>query len=233
MTRRWQSARGLSARASAEAGVTLVEATIVVTVVATLAAALTPSVTATLDRARYVRAVSDMEAIKSAIINFLEDGEGSQGYDGFTIDGDQNGEPVDILVSDGDIPRTIGAGGSATWDDPVDNTTGAVDFLERHLVTNNPRGSALNAYDTVAGSNSGYWKGAYLNGPVDPDPWGNRYAVNTERLWESEGLRDVDVLVLCVGPDEEIDSAYNTNFSVPGDDDIIVIIRRDPGRTVP
>lgn len=223
MTRHWQSAHG----------VTLIEATIVLMVVAILIGAAAPSGARAIDRARYARAVTDMEAIKTAITNFLTDGAGSQGYDGFTIDGDQQGEPVDILVSDGDIPRSISLTGGAEWDDPVDNTNGAVDFLERHLITNNPRGSALNAYDTAGGPNSGYWRGAYLTGPVDPDPWGNRYAVNTERLWASEGLRDVDVLVLSTGPDEEIDTAYNTNFSVPGDDDIIVIIRRDPGQTVP
>ncbi|MBI2187989.1 MAG: hypothetical protein HYU37_12870 [Acidobacteria bacterium] len=222
MRRCWRSAYGI----------TLVEATVVLAVVALLTAAAAPSAARTIQRARLVRVVTDEEAIKTAIVNFLTDMTGnSQGQNiGFTIEGigNQNGTPVDILVSDGDIPA-IGSGGTE-WDDPVNNTTGLVDFLERHLVTNNPRGDVANDYSTTVGNN-GYWRGAYLNGPVDPDPWGNRYAVNTQRLITSS--RDVDVIVLSAGPDEEIDTAYNINRIKPGEDDILVIVRRDPGRTVP
>lgn len=220
MARTWRSTRGI----------TLVEATIVLTAVAVLAAAAAPSTARALELARVSRAIVDEEAIKTAITNFLIDGAGSQGFEGFTVDGTQSGTPVDILVSDGDIP-TIGTGGGAEWDDPVNNTTGLVDFLERHLVTNNPRGSAANDYPVTATPNSGYWRGAYMNAPIDPDPWGNRYAVNTQRLITTP--RDVDVIVLSSGPDEEIDTAYNINKITPGDDDLLVIIRRDPGRTVP
>lgn len=211
-------------------GVTLIEATIVLTAVAVLTAAAAPSTARVLGRARITRAIDDEEAIKTAITNFLTDASGPQGFDGFTIDGTTSGTPVDILVSDGDIP-TVGTGGGAEWDDPVNNTTGLVDFLERHLVTNTPRGSAANDYPTTAGVNVGAWKGAYLNAPINPDPWGNRYAVNTQRLITTP--RDVDVIVLSAGPDEEIDTAYNINKITPGDDDILVIVRRDPGRTVP
>ena len=56
------------------------------------------------------------------------------------------GTLVEILVSDGDIPRQVSGTGSAEWQRPVDNVGGLVDFLERHIVTNNPRGNAANAY---------------------------------------------------------------------------------------
>jgi len=221
----------VTARFHSARGITLIEATIVLTAVAVLSAVAAPTLSRGIDSARLSRAVSDMEAIKAAIANFAIDIETGQGgtQAGFTINGQGNGTPVDILVSDGDIP-TLGPNGGTAWDDPVDNTTGLVDFLERHLVTNNPRGSALNAYPIPAGAGEG-WRGAYINGPVDPDPWGNRYAVNTQRLITTP--RDVDVIVLTAGPDEEIDTAYNVTNPVPGDDDILVIIRRDPGRTVP
>ena len=66
-----------------------------------------------------------------------------------TVNGTANGTHVEMLVSDGDIPREVSGTGSAEWQRPVDNAAGLVDFLERHLVTNNPRGNAANAYSTV------------------------------------------------------------------------------------
>ena len=102
-----------------------------------------------------------------------------------------------------------------------------VDFLERHLVTNTPAGGA---YSTVAA-----WKGAYLSAPVEPDPWGNRYAVNTQFLKATNPatLTSNDVFVLSAGPDEQIDTVFTKNGITPGDDDIINVVRRDLNATVP
>jgi hypothetical protein len=100
-----------------------------------------------------------------------------------------------------------------------------VDFLERHLVTNAPGGSG--AY-TTAGATP--WKGAYLNGPIDGDPWGNRYAVNVLYL---NSTTTNDVFVLSSGPDEEADSLFSVNGAQPDDDDIMSVIRRDLGESVP
>ena len=131
-----------------------------------------------------------------------------------------------MLVSDGDTPRTLGAGGSALWDDPVDPAAAQpVDFLERHLVTNTPGGAG--AYTTAGGAP---WRGAYISAPLDPDPWGNRYAVNVLHLRTSTTN---DVFVMSAGPDEEIDTAFTVDGATPGDDDIIAVVRRDLGRTVP
>jgi prepilin-type N-terminal cleavage/methylation domain-containing protein len=210
-----------------ERGVTLIEATIVLAVVAILAAAAAPTTARALDRARLARAFSDEESIKTAITNFISDLDGA-GFDGFTVNGVSNGTVVEMLVSDGDIPRETSATGGAGWAAPVDNTTGLVDFLARHLITNTPRGSSANDYP-ITGTH--IWRGAYLNGPIGPDPWGNRYAVDTERLITTP--RDIDVIVMSSGPDEEIDTPYEINGIEPGDDDIIIIIRRDPGLTTP
>jgi len=84
------------------------------------------------------------------------------------------------------------------------------------------------AYTTGGGAP---WRGAYISAPIDSDPWGNRYAVNV--LYLRTAPTSNDVFVLSAGPDEEIDTAFTVNGVVPGDDDIIAVIRRDPGRTVP
>jgi hypothetical protein len=83
-----------------------------------------------------------------------------------------------------------------------------------------------------------------MTGPVDPDPWGNRYAVNVAFLDPSPtavlggitatlavgsaiGVLDyprMDVFVLSAGPDEEIDTKSAQDGVVPGDDDFVYVV---------
>lgn len=226
-------------KGNSEAGVTLIEATVVIMVVAILAAAAAPSASRTLDRARQARAVSDGEAIKTGIINYR-----ANVFQGFTEDGTTSGDQVEMLVSDGDIPLASSilddngalTGALLRWDDPVgdlDDTnndvdgTITVDFLERHLVTNNILGVA--SYGLTGGN---AWRGAYMNAPIDPDPWGNRYMVNTKFL-DAPSTTSNDTIVLSVGPDEAIDTLFERNGQFPGGDDIIVTILRDRNSSVP
>jgi type II secretory pathway pseudopilin PulG len=201
-------------------GISLIEATIVVAIAAVLSAAAAPVASRTLDRARLSRAVEDTRAIRTAIDNFITE---FTGFTPFTTTGVNGGATVQMLVSDGDIPAS--AIGATVWDDAVSNGAAPVDFLERHLVTNNPIGGGSYA---TGGANP--WRGAYISAPIDPDPWGNRYAVNTLHLRTTTVN---DVFVLSAGPDEEVDTAFTVNGATPGDDDLIAIVRRDPGRTVP
>jgi type II secretory pathway pseudopilin PulG len=211
VTQRWTCHRG----------VTLVEATIVVTALAILTAAVAPVASRTLDRARLARATEDAAAIKAGINNFVTE---HTLFVPFTSNGAVGGDAVEMLVGDGDIP--FSAVGATNWDEPVACCAAAVDvdFLERHLVTNTPIGGG--GYSTLVGG----WKGAYIASPIDADPWGNRYAVNVQYL---RTATTNDVFVLSAGPDEEIDSAFTLNGAIPGDDDIIDVIRRDSGLTVP
>lgn len=201
-------------RTRGERGVTMIEVTVMLTAAVLLAGALAPSVTATIQQAANTRAATDMADIAGQALEALDD----LSYGGFTVDGAKNGTRVRLLVSDGDTPRELSGAGHASWQAPVANASGLVDFLERHLVTNDPRGNPANAYDPPG--NSGVWRGAYLNGPVGPDPWGNRYAVNVEFL----GNANEDVVVFSAGPDEEIDTDYDVNGLTAGDDDLIVLV---------
>jgi type II secretory pathway pseudopilin PulG len=210
-----------------ERGLSLIEITIVLLAMSIITAGVAPVAARVIDRTRLSRAVEDAEAIKAAVVMFVTD-LGGAGFTGFTITGASAGTTTRMLVSDGDIPRELGTGGDALWQAVVDNTGGTVDFLGRHLITNNPRGSAANAYPT-AGTDQ--WRGAYLGGPIDADPWGNRYAVNTR--WMKDAPRTNDVFVLSAGPDEQIDTPFAVNGIVPGDDDIIAVIYRDAGASTP
>lgn len=199
--------------AADEAGLTLVEVSIILVVTVSLLGVLAPSLTPVIQRAETTAATTAMDNIRDQILQMLAD----LGYKNFTIDGTKTGTQVRRLVSDGDIPRKVSATGSSTWQATVDNTTGLTDFLERHLIFNQPRGSAANAYTTTATS---YWRGAYLTAPLDPDPWGDRYAVNVEYL----GVSTNDVVVYSAGPDKEIDTQYTANPLAAGDDDLIVLV---------
>lgn len=152
---------------------------------------------------------------------------------------------VGVLVSDGDMPD----GGSevARWREAVDGH--AVDTLTNHLVQNSPGEDSDARYRTPAdlfvgpqathfafssqqGGNARYaWRGPYLSAPVRSDPWGNRYAVNVEFLdavSDSDGTEFAafteDVFVLSAGPDEQIDTPYEIDGVVPGDDDLILVV---------
>lgn len=209
-------------RPGREEGMTLIEATVILMVTSLLMMAMAPVASRTLDTARLARAASDVDAIALAIDNFIDE---HTLFVPFTSTGASGGDVIEMLVGDGDTP--FSAIGATTWDDPV-ACCGAepdVAFLEGHLVTNSSLGG-VGSYSTGAGG----WKGAYINAPLDSDPWGNRYAVNAEYLKSSTTN---DVFVLSAGPDEEIDTAFALNGARPGDDDLTSVIRRDPGLVVP
>jgi hypothetical protein len=184
------------------------------TVTAALMAALAPTLSSTIRHAEVAAATTAMTDISTQVLEILDD----MGYNDFTVDGIENSTSVEILVSDGDIPRELSGAGSAEWQRAVDLTSGLVDFLENHLVVNQPRGNPANAYNPPGGGTE--WRGAYLTSPIDPDPWGNRYAVNVEFL---TGGND-DVVVFSAGPDEQVDSEYADNGLTAADDDIIVLV---------
>jgi type II secretory pathway pseudopilin PulG len=190
----------------AQRGITILEIAILLVVTAALVAAIAPALTSTLRDARIVRAITDMEAIRDAILLFTSDG-----FMRFTIDGSQDaGSQAAFLYSDGDIPA---AGNSPDWRESTASDQHG--FLEEHLVLNWFNGGA--SYP-LAGSPA--WRGAYINAPIDPDPWGNRYAVNVRYM----GPDPHDVVVLCAGPDEAIDTPEEGNPLIGGHDDILVLV---------
>jgi len=82
-------------------------------------------------------------------------------------------------------------------------------------------------FDGAAGQgfNSEFaWRGPYLDA-VRPDPWGNRYMANVLWLTMPQGVDSSGfirpVIVLSAGPDEEVDTQFDSvGGFVLGDDDI-------------
>jgi hypothetical protein len=202
-------------RVAGDSGITMVEVAVILVVTLAIIGVLAPTISAVILRAETVAATTALNDIDQAINNVL----GDMNYTFFNFDGVKNSEAsrVFLMVGDGDTPREVSGTGSATWQQAVNATT--VEFLEWHLLTNTPAGNPANAYNPPGAATE--WRGAYLNGPMDPDPWGNRYMVNVEYL----GASNNDVVVYSAGPDEEIDSAFTAlNFNtLTVDDDLYVI----------
>ena len=216
-----------------EQGLSLVEASIVLMVVSILTAVAAPSASRLLDRARFDRAVEDTNAIKTALVAW-DDDLGS--YGGFNVDGgSSSSDPVEMAVTDGDTPIEVSFEGDERWIHPVSSPTPdpgflIVDFFENHMALNNPFGGAATDAYPLGGGNT--WRGAYMNSPFDPDPWGNRYASNIAWLQAPGDTRN-DVIVLSAGPDEQIDTGFEVDGTVPGDDDVIAVVARDRNTYLP
>jgi hypothetical protein len=204
------------ARLRSEQGLSLIEVAIMLIATVMLVGVLAPSLAAVVRNAENTAATTAMTVIRDAVLEMVS-------TDGLriTTTGSQAGSApkVELIVSDGDTPREISATGSARWQGPVDVVAGLTDFIESHLVLNDPISSPL-SYGTGGGN---AWRGAYITAPVDPDPWGNRYGVNAQYLGGGAGGQN-DVVVWSAGRDEEVDTAFTANPLAAGDDDLILLV---------
>lgn len=185
-------------------GITIFEVALLLTLTSAFAAALTPTLASTIGDARATRAGLDMNQIRDAI-NFFK----GSGFTFFTNNGSQTpANRVNYLFGDGDIPEV---GATAFW--RLTTAAATNDFLEQHLVLNSV------GYSLAVAP---IWRGAYINSPADPDPWGNRYGVNVIHIGNGATLDDT--VVHSAGPDENVDTNATGNGLVAGQDDIIVLV---------
>jgi Tfp pilus assembly protein PilE len=239
-------------RNSSEAGLSLMEVTVMLMTVAVLTAVVAPAVGNYITDAQQAAAKKDVESIGAALTRMLAD----VGEAWFVRNGARTGTAtnqaapshgantrVDLMVSDGTIPTLAATArpSGTDWTAAVDNA--AVQKLENYLVLNTPSGLTANAYRTAAtmtgagnfdpdgagGFNSPYaWRGAYLPGPINADPWGERYAVNVEFLARTQGSNGsgsrMDVIVLSAGINEQIDTAFEVDGTAATADDIVALV---------
>ncbi len=234
-----------------EAGMSLLEATIVLMVMSILAAIVAPPVASYVQSTQQAAAARDVENLGAALARMLDDlGESAVLRDG---NGASAASPpsrapanrVDMLVTQGEAPivdaavARVGAG-VTDWDHVVDNA--AVQVLDHYLVANTPSGLAANGYRTAgtmstttefdpdggAMFNAEHaWRGAYLPGPLGPDPWGYRYAINVEFLARPAGAGPSgqvnDVFVLSAGSDGRVETRFDVD-GVTSSNDVIYLV---------
>jgi len=228
----------------------LVEATVILAVVAALSAILAPAIAGYVINAQEAAAKRDVEAIAAALTKMLtdvgeawvlRDGNGAAATDAPSR---AAGQRVDMLVSEnGTTPVLAATARSAgtDWDDPVDNA--AVQKLDYYLVLNTPSNSSSNAYRSASDMSvtaqfdpddgrtfhsEHAWRGAYLSGPIGPDPWGERYAVNVEFLARTQGTTPsgsrMDVVVISAGVNNRIDTPFEVDGQTGRVDDIVAVV---------
>ncbi len=226
-------------KGSSEAGMSLVEATIILMVMAILASALSPTIMDYVNDARQVKASDDTEEIGLAIVRLLRDvGLPFPVRAAGASPSKLSSNRVDLLVSEGNIP--VASSGTSTavsatnyivsgavgWDSP---TGAGIELATDHLVTN-ANAYSIVTYPALSGPRPGLgWRGGYLSGVTGPDPWGNRYGCTT--VWLNPGS-DVtvptskgtnnDAFCLSAGADgvvdTDIDSNANGSVIMAGDD---------------
>jgi type II secretory pathway pseudopilin PulG len=195
--------RPMMTTGGSQRGMSLVEATIVLMTLMLLTSVLAPSLYDFIADARLVKVKEDCEAIGVSVVRLVGDVGPCLKLDAAR---DCTGENrVHVL---------FGRGDNAGW--PVVNA----DDLEHQLTTNDPH------YRASA------WRGAYLSGPIGPDPWGSAYAVNARYLApQSREECFTDVFCISAGPNRRFDTPFDGG-GVPGTsrggDDVVFTIGRGP-----
>jgi hypothetical protein len=201
------------ARLRAQAGLSMVEVVIVLSVMTTVTGILAPASLTLVQQARDLQVDRESASLRDAIVKLLLDSN--------TIAirlGAANTARVDLLVSDGDVPRNDGSADPRWLRTP--DASGTIDVLDHYLIENNPAGDPSKAWPTPTSLESGGWRGAYLRTVPTTDPWGHRYAVNVLYL----GTRQ-DVIVLSAGPNGLVETPYEGRGLLPGGDDRTALVR--------
>jgi type II secretory pathway pseudopilin PulG len=227
---------------SAERGMSLVEATIILMVLAILTSVLAPSVGDYVNDARQTKAKEDVEALGTAVIRLLRDT--GKPFLLRTVNTTYTAaNRVDLLVSEGAIPSqttNMGVAANSTngqffvenaveWTDAIGTE---VELATDHLVTNET-GYATVSFPASGGPKPGLgWRGGYLSTSTGPDPWGTRYACTT--LWlnpttdanSAKGTNE-DAFCLSAGADANVDTDIESTSGGAriGGDDLIYVMQ--------
>lgn len=150
-----------------EAGLSLLEVTVVLATVVLLAGMMVPTVDRFIRDSRLAIAMNDVRTIAGCIVDFYLD-TGHYPVTRDSIGGGPGHDFFDLLASGGEVPvldekRRVAVMGWASQN---------IDFMENHLIYNRP-----NYRLKVTGVRPG-WDGPYAMNYNNSDPWGNRYMVN-------------------------------------------------------
>jgi type II secretory pathway pseudopilin PulG len=236
-------------RLSGQAGMSLVEVTIILMVLATLTATIAPSMGDYLEDSRNVKAKEDVEAIGTGILRLLQDtGLGCLTDEPTNSTATPATAPcaianrIDILKSGGEEGLAItatqyAAGGTVSSATMNWNSTTNADTIDDQLVQNDNAdfyvSSAL--FTSGGGPRGGIgWRGAYLSGPIESDPWGGQYQANTMLLGVAADADNTvteggkgwtrDAIVISAGSNATWQTNFGlTNGTAVGDDVIYVI----------
>lgn len=231
-------------------GLSLVEVTIMLLVLMLLTGVLAPSIFDFVKDAQWVKVKEDCEAIGISVARLTRDIGPCLKFNG--TDKCTKSNRVDLLYSDGPDVTTASLTDDATtaynnagniamslnWS--TDDIRG--DSMEHQFVDNHPgypSPAVFGNYFAVGPMFGLGWRGAYLSPPIGPDPWGNRYLVNSVFLsvaidaacggceGERSGGWSRDTFCISPGPNALYQTAFGGNYkrgvTRRGDDFIFII----------
>lgn len=251
----------MRAKITGQRGMSLVEATIILMVLAILTSVIAPSMGDYVNEARNTKAKEDVEAIGTAIIRMVRD-TGLRCLSRDTATPCNLANRVELLVSGSAVgsnePKVVSAdyvptAGTSSNDTGLNwaGATNEVADASRALMTDQFVSNTLAGTDYTPVSFTGGggpragigWRGAYLTGPVDVDPWGFMYQANTVFMnvasnaaagSSAEGELSFgyhsDVIVLSSGSNGTVQTAFGSAGSPFGStaatgDDVIYTVK--------
>lgn len=188
-------------------GFSTAETAVVITAMSVLAAASTPAAMKFLNSARSIQARGDVKVIATSMSLLMAD----LGSSFLRIPGSDT--VVGMLVSQGDVPEA-GATDSGEWTAPEDGSE--VLNLEAVLYDNRL------GFETGDNRPMSGWSGPYMQAPIGPDAWGNRYMVNARHLRPGSGAA---TFVFSAGPDGIIQTPFSSPAPRTTGDDVIHILQ--------
>jgi hypothetical protein len=176
----------------------------ILTAMTVLSGVAAPAMSAYIDDAKLVRAQHDVRTISASLIRLFNDVGPERGIEG-------GWAQASLLVGAGQAPRP-GTTAAAAWSREV--SAEGVRLLDDHLVVNEA------GYSVMSESFRRGWRGAYLQDPVRPDPWGYRYGVNVGAMRDHH----LDTVVLSAGPDGVVHSPFEHDGLPTTRDDIAALV---------
>jgi hypothetical protein len=227
----------------------LVEVTIMLLVLMLLTGVLAPSIFDFVVDARWVKVKEDCEAIGISVARITRDVGPCLKFNASEKCTLRN--RVDILFSDGpEVDRqSLGGGSSLTFENYAgnlnwdgDDTRG--DSMEHQFVMNDSGYKTVGQLENLNRVGPAFglgWRGAYLSGPIGPDPWGHRYLVNSVFLsvatdasdgygqGQRNGGWDKDTFCISSGPNGIFDTGFiGSNYGTDRRaDDFTYVIQGD------
>jgi type II secretory pathway pseudopilin PulG len=253
-------ARTTHPRLASERGLSLVEATIILAVLLVMTALIAPAAGAYMNEARNVKAKADTETIGAALDLLLRNvGLPCVSKAPTAAPTPTNASPcaianrVELLVSGSAInsnepvvlstasyatPASTTATANVNWAGGTNEVQDASkNIMDSHLVTNAAGYTAV-TFASGGGPRNGIgWRGVYLNGPIDVDPWGYVYQANTVFLaiandsmaGTGEGQRSggwsSEVMVISAGPNGVIQTPFGGTATAAVGDDIVYAVQ--------
>lgn len=254
----------LMPRLASQRGLSLVEATVILMVLSALTAMLAPAAGAYLDEARNTKAKSDVEVMGAGIDQLLRnvglpcisDSPTNAATPTATGPCALNNR-VELLISGSSLsankpvlsttvtafaaPASTASAASLNWSNQGGGGSEVADawkgFMDAHLVTNSA------GYTGVSFTAGGGplpaigWRGAYVNGTADVDPWGYIYQANTAFLTVSPDATDgtgtgqrrggwtSNVIVISAGSNGVVQTSFGTSGAKAVGDDIIYVVQ--------